>query len=175
MVLIICAISVNGAPLNQKMSARKSCGLALVERVHQICESRGGHLTYTSHRVKRHVRRGIVNECCANKCADYQLYAYCSFNEDVNLNEKASDSEQKGTQVDFNEAETRMPEAHSFTEFSSSKNIIGETTTKRVEITTEFNVLGIDRKTKNPHFQLGTVPPEYRILPFVPSHSRLLN
>lgn len=174
LVLIIGALSVNGAPLSQKMSARKSCGLDLVERVHQICQNRGGHLRYTSPRVRRHVRRGIVNECCANKCADHQLYAYCSFQHEVNSSERAPQSLQQGTQTDFEVTDTRMPEAQSSTKSISSKNIIEETATKPVEITTEFNLFGVDRKTKNPHFQFGTVPPEYRISPFVPSQSRLL-
>lgn len=176
MVLIICAISVNGAPFNQKLSARKSCGLALVERVHQICQSRGGHLTYTSTRAKRHVRRGIANECCANKCADYQLYAYCSFNEEMNSSEKVSEFVKQETSVDFDVAETHLPEPQSLTKFNSLKKVIDRmtTTTKPVEITTEFNIFGVDRKTNNPHFQFGTVPPEYRLSPFVPSQSRLL-
>lgn len=165
----MCVISVNGAPLSQKMSARKSCGLALVERVHRICQSRGGHLTYTSTRVKRHVRRGIANECCANRCADHQLYAYCSFKEEMNSSEKAPEPVQQGTQVDFDVADTQ-----SLAKFISSKNMIEETTIIPVQITTELNVLGVDRRTKNPHYRFGTVPPEYRISPFVPSQSRLL-
>lgn len=110
-----------------------------------------------------------MSECCANKCADYQLYAYCSFNEEVNSGEKVPESLQQGTQF-----ESRKPDAQSLTKSISSKNMVEEATTKSVELTTEFNVLGVDRKTKSPHFQFGTVPPEYRISPFVPSQSRLL-
>lgn len=113
-------------------------------------------MTYTSARAQRHVRRSIVNECCANKCADYQLYAYCSNDEEVNSSEKAPEGELQGTQV------------------KDSQNMLEETTTMAVKSTTELNVLNIDPKTKNPHFQFGTVPPEYRISPFVPSQSRLL-
>lgn len=155
-VVMICAISVNGKHLSQKTSARKSCGRALVERVQEICQNRGGHMTYTSARAQRHVRRSIVNECCANKCADYQLYAYCSNDAEVSSSEKASESEPQGTQL------------------NDSQNMLEETTAMAVELTTELNMLNFERKTKNPHFQFGTVPPEYRISPFVPSQSRLL-
>lgn len=159
---------------------RKSCGHELVERVGRICNSRGGLKSYPVH---GRVRRGIVNECCANKCADHHLYSYCS-----NGNKHEVQPMQvplQSTVDNYSEYEVR-PEplalirtlefVEEATEASAVKVV--ETTTERANrhidsLTLNKILENLDRQHHN-DFQVGTVPPEYRIMPVIPSRSRIM-
>lgn len=118
-------------------------------------------MTHTGVRTSRRVRRGIVNECCFNKCADRHIYAYCS-NQGEGDEVKTSENESIPSHETPMEVSDK-PEAQPLIRLPDFIDVT-ETSTP-VETTTE---------TVSIHFQIGTVPPEYRISPFVPSYSRLL-
>lgn len=147
---------------------RKSCGPDLVERVAQICQSRGGHMTHTSPRLHRRVRRGIVNECCVNKCADHHIYPYCSNDGGLKSSETDAVSSSIETPFDLEVGDSPAPIAQalvrSFDTGDAMETQVDGTTAIPVEVTTDFTS---ERTTKNLPFQVGTVPPEYRMSPFV--------
>lgn len=183
----------------REMHERKSCGHELVERVGRICNSRGGLKSYPVH---GRVRRGIVNECCANKCADHHIYAYCS-----NGNKRETQPAESHVQVvaaEYSDYEIRpeplaLMRTHEFveerTEPTASRNVESTTVTTTTTSSTtmpaipmEFQPHGthsidsltlnkilenLDRQHHN-DFQVGTVPPEYRIMPMIPSRSRIM-
>lgn len=173
---------------------RRSCGHELVERVGRICNTRGGLKSYPVH---GRVRRGIVNECCERKCADHHIYSYCSNGDRVvvpspwdswrNKPAEFSDYEMKPeplalirtmTYVD----ETNEPhsiETSTISTTSSTTTTPSTTTTSshgnhRIDSFTLNRILeNLDRQEHN-DFQVGTVPPEYRIMPMLPSRSRIM-
>lgn len=161
---------------------RKSCGRDLVARVERICQSRGGHMTYTSHRARR-IRRGIVEECCANKCSDHHIYAYCS---------KSSDSDSSiESPIPIEVIEPKFHEIRSVPDFQpeiGTEAPIEKVTQDSLQhyryndIYVKDNVDAdfVEQIIKSlPHhsndFQVGTVPPEFRSSRYIPSRVRILN
>lgn len=110
-MLTILAISVSGKP-----HLRKTCGRDLVARVDRICQSRGGHLPHTDVKANKGGRRGIVNECCLQICADYDIHPYClNANDD---NDNLSETKSLDDIAVYNEMpENRMPEAQALVRF----------------------------------------------------------
>lgn len=164
--------------------AKKSCGRDLVARVERICQSRGGHMTYT--RVRR-VRRGIVNECCMNKCTDHHIHGYCS---------KSSDSDTSiEAPVPVEVPESPIPQSQPFVRSINAEN----TVQPNIEVVTlssvteepehHYNDIYVTGNVKadfveqiirslprnSNDFQVGTVPPEYRISRYIPSRVRISN
>lgn len=170
--------------------ARKSCGRDLVERVDRICRSRGGHMTYTrAHRI----RRGIVDECCMNKCADHHIFAYCSNNKPSS--EPRSEPLLEipvALTMDLEVAESRVPAVSRLVmENENAIPLESGVTSAPVEkftlspdhryheIIVKNNVDSeyVNRLIKTlPYssndFQVGTVPPEYMISRYIPSRAR---
>lgn len=158
---------------------RKSCGRDLVERVDRICRSRGGHMTYTrAHRI----RRGIVDECCMNKCADHHIYAYCSNNK-PNAEPKSETLEiPVSLTMDLEVAESRVPAVLTSRLVMDDENTIpldpvtNAPPVERITLSPDYryhNIIvrnNVDSEVVNriiktlPHnsneFQVGTVPPE---------------
>lgn len=168
---------------------RKSCGHELVERVGRICNSRGGLKSYPVH---ERVRRGIVNECCANKCADHHIYAYCSNGNKRDMH--PADSHVQLAPAEYSEYELRpeplaLMRTLEFVDEASETTTAKTTTTtttastssaihlqvnRRIDSFTLNRILeNLDRQHHN-DFQVGTVPPEYRIMPMIPSRSRIM-
>lgn len=178
-VLLIVMPSIWGLPtkaIEGGFGARKSCGRDLVARVERICQNRGGHMTYTK---ARRVRRGIVDECCMNKCTDHSIYGYCS---------KSRDS---GTSI-----EAPMPfELHERQPFVRPvQPNVEDITNSPVTVTEEpeyhYNDIYVTGNVKsdfveqiirslprpsNDFPEVGTVPPEYRISRYIPSRVRISN
>lgn len=182
---------------NKEFHERKSCGHELVERVGRICTSRGGLKSYPVH---ERVRRGIVNECCANKCADHHIYAYCS-----NGNKRETQPAESHVQVapaEYSEYEMRpeplalmrtLEYVEEATETTATRPVESTTISTTTTTTTPSMPAGfhphgnghidsltlnkilenLDRQHHN-DFQVGTVPPEYRIMPMIPSRSRIM-
>lgn len=193
MIVLLCCTPVWMQPVRVKeFHERKSCGHELVERVGRICTSRGGLKSYPVH---GRVRRGIVNECCANKCADHHIYAYCS-NGDKRETQPAESLVQVAS-AEYSEYEMRpeplalMRTLEYADEAAEATDVKIETTTASTPTsrlpTTRFYSSGnghidsltlnrilenLDRQQHN-DFQVGTVPPEYRIMPVIPSRSRI--
>lgn len=165
---------------------RKSCGRDLVERIDQICQSRGGHMTITK---ARRSRRGIVNECCMKKCSDQHIYPYCS------NNMHASEPDELETPdiltMDLEAAESRAPISMPL------KNVIPQNVETATSSPVEKITLGPDYRYHDIYvksnvdsdyvnrliktlplnsndFQIGTVPPEYRISGYIPSRARIV-
>lgn len=173
--------------------ARKSCGRDLVERVDRICRSRGGHMTYTrAHRF----RRGIVDECCMNKCADHHIFAYCS-NEQPKPEQFPETIAALTSDLNLETAESRVPGASRLLLDSDNRNenvipVEKPTTSSPIEkftmspnhryhdiyvkknVDSEFvnRLIKTLPHNSNPDFQVGTVPPEYLISRFIPSRAR---
>lgn len=178
---------------------RKSCGHELVERVGRICDSRGGLKSYPVH---ERVRRGIVNECCEKKCADHHIYAYCSNGSKRDV--QPIESHVRLAPMQYSDYELRpeplalmrtLEYVDEAAEASTGK-IVETTTTSTttttteapMETTSEFHphvnrridsltlnkiLENLDRQ-QHSDFQVGTVPPEYRIMPMLPSRSRMM-
>lgn len=172
-VLLIVITSTLAQPIKAKKSSlRKSCGRVLVERLDSICKSRGGYLTHINRAFpQKRVRRGIVDECCLNKCADHHMYAYCSNGRrKVKSSESdVSESIEEPMPLDSQAPEIPLPEALALVRGTDEKNSIVETTTTTTEKPVETTT-----KDQRYHFVIGTVPPEYQILPIVPSRSRII-
>lgn len=169
---------------------RKSCGRDLVERVDRICRSRGGIMTYTR---ARRSRRGIVNECCMNKCADHHIYAYCSNKEPIS--EPLPETSAALT-MDLGKDEASHIPAASRLEMDSENAIPiePEVTSAPIEkftsspdhryhdiiVTNNVDPETVNRLIKTlPHssndFQVGTVPPEYMMSRYIPSRVRTVS
>lgn len=167
---------------------RKSCGHELVERVGRICNSRGGLKSYPVH---GRVRRGIVNECCASKCADHHIYAYCSNGNKREM--QPADSYAQLAPVEYSEYELRpeplaLMRTLEFVDEASETTIAKSTTTSTTaptplethpQVHQRMNSFTLNRILENldrqhHDFQVGTVPPEYRIMPMLPSRSRIM-
>lgn len=178
-------------PINTKnQTYRKSCGRALVERLDRICLIRGGYLSHLDRFPHKRVRRGIVHECCLNKCADTHMYAYCS-----NTKPKSSESE-KNTSVEVpvqprvDTTNVQLPKAEALIRTVDTKNVIEQTNTpqqtvetttatttteKAVEITFQdhryhdiFVNKDIDSNTLNQllsSLPYNSNPPEYQTVP----------
>lgn len=195
-MLMTIITTMQAKPLKIKGFTRKSCGRDLVERVEHICQSRGGHMTYTK---ARRIRRGIVNECCANECTDHHIYAYCSNSKsDVKSTESNSMSSETPYQlnVDLEAFESRIPEPQALTRTMDNENSIEQTTQHitttttsteipttdhhyDVEVNKHFDSITLNRLLSslpyNPNeFEVGTLPPEYRLAPFIPSRTRIM-
>lgn len=164
---------------------RKSCGRDLVERVDRICRSRGGHMTYTrAHRF----RRGIVDECCMNKCADHHIHAYCSNNKsNTELKSEPLPETSAALTMDLEmanrfemDSENAIPVESAVTsapieKFTLSpnhryhdiivKNNVDSEVVNRLIKTLPYN---------SNAFQVGTVPPEYMISRYIPSRVRIV-
>lgn len=84
----------DGEPISNEW---KSCGPILADRVNRVCEARGGHITHTNANSRSHTRarRGIVQECCQQKCADEDIVFYC-----VNSELDATSATPKTTSTD---------------------------------------------------------------------------
>lgn len=172
---------------------RKSCGRDLVERVDRICRSRGGHMTYTrAHRA----RRGIVDECCMNKCADHHIYAYCSNNKPKTDPKSEMLEIPVSLTMDLEVAESRVPAVLTSQLVMDSENVIplepvtnGPPVEKYTfspasryhDIIVKNNVDSevVNRIIKTlPHnsneFQVGTVPPEL-MSRYIPSRARIVS
>lgn len=174
---------------------RKSCGRDLVERVERICRNRGGHMTYTrAHRI----RRGIVDECCMNKCADHHIYAYCSNNK-ANSEPKSEPMLEipAALTMDLVVDESRVPAASRIMMDNENENTIpleSGVTSAPVErftlspdhryhdiivknnVDTEYvNRLIKTLPYSSNDFQVGTVPPEYMISRYIPSRARTVS
>lgn len=165
---------------------RKSCGRELVARVERICQSRGGHMTYTQ---ARRVRRGIVNECCMNKCADHHLYAYCSNDKQER---KPSDSMDSLHETPIVPSEFDTPGSQQFIRFISIQPNAESVTNAAEKVTTEdpryhdvFLNGNVDTKTvdkimktlsrNSNDYQVGTVPPEFLMTRYIPSRARIIS
>lgn len=164
---------------------RKSCGRELVARVDRICQSRGGHMTYTR---ARRVRRGIVNECCMNKCADHHIYAYCSNDKQ---DRKSSDSSIETPILPPSDLEVAESQ-HFIRSISFQPNVDIVTDAPVGRVTSEdpryHDVLlngNVDTKTVDRimkslprnlnDYQIGTVPPEYLMSRYIPSRARIIS
>lgn len=156
---------------------RKTCGRDLVNRVNQICQNRGGHLTHTrAHRV----RRGIVDECCMQICPDSHLWAYCS--------NDGQDRIPTDTETSIETSELDAPESLALVSSIDSQNAIQrivesatdspvETVTSEPDHRYQNIVLNgnvdsdvVERLIKKlPYtsndFIVGTVPPEFLAIP----------
>lgn len=160
---------------------KRSCGSELALRVHRVCQNRGGHNT---HFTARRFRRGIVNECCSNKCRDRDLYAYCS-------NGKSNGESSESVEVPawpndeniLNVAESRVSDV-----VNSRLQVITESTISKVtsESPRYHDVLvngNVDTKRvddiiktlprNSNDYQVGTVPPEYLMNRYIPSRARI--
>lgn len=141
-------------------------------------------MTYTR---ARRIRRGIVDECCMNKCADQDIHPYCS----NTRSERESESEvllenYPDLMMDLEVAESRAP----------VKSVIPSGVETVTSIPVERFTLGPDFQYRDiyvkstvdsdfvnrliktlPHnsndFQVGTVPPEY-ISGYIPSRARIV-
>lgn len=182
---LVCLIIPSA--LSQPVNVRRSCGTDLVERVERICQSRGGHMTYTQ---GRRFRRGIVSECCKYQCADHHLYAYCS-----NGKQDSESPDSAIIPADLDVAETRIPAtyARTFGHQQSARLETEHRTPSPVEkVTVEpdhryHDIIvnnNVDSEYVNrilktlPHnsndFQVGTVPPEYLNERYIPSRARIV-
>lgn len=164
---------------------RKSCGRELVARVDRICQSRGGHMTYTR---ARRVRRGIVNECCMNKCADHHIYAYCS-NDKQDRKSSDSDSSLETPIVpsDLDVAESQQfirsisfqPYTETSTDTPADKATSEDPRYHDVLLNGNVDTKTVDRIMKtlprnSNDYQIGTVPPEYLTYTrYIPSRARI--
>lgn len=176
-------------------SIRKSCGRDLVERVENICQSRGGLLTYTK---ARRMKRGIVDECCSKKCADHHIYAYCSNNKpEFKSSESHSMSSSMETPIqltDLEMSESKMPEAQALIRTMDSDNAIESidatsTVTPKLSISHRYSNILVNRKIDSitldrflstlqhntNDFEVGTIPPEYQLPPIIPSRTRIIH
>lgn len=194
-VLFIVIQSMWAQPVKARPgnTIRKSCGRDLVERVDRICQSRGGHMTYTK---ARRVRRGIVNECCTNKCADHHIYAYCSNGkQDGQSGDSDSLLETPVLTGDLDVAESRVPALYAL-DMQNAIQPITESTVEKVtlepdqryhdyansnvyvnsNVDSEYVNQLIKKLPRNSNdFQVGTVPPEYRISRYIPSRVRIIS
>lgn len=185
LVLFVLLPSLQAQPTRTfGLAMRKTCGRDLVERVDRICSSRGGVMTYTK---ARRVRRGIVNECCMNKCADHHIYAYCSNDKSESDSESVIENSPILT-MDLEVAESRAPiaienimpsEVQSITNAPVERITLGPDFQYRdiyVKSTVDSDFVNRLIKTL-PHnsndFQVGTVPPEY-ISGYIPSRARIV-
>lgn len=150
-------------------------------------------MTYTK---ARRVRRGIVNECCMNRCADHHIYAYCSNDkQDEESNDSDSLLETPVLTVDLEVAESRVPALYTI----DTQNVIQPRTESIIEkatpepdqrysdysnsnvyvnsnVDSEFVNQLIKTLPRNSNdFQVGTVPPEYRISRYIPSRVRIIS
>lgn len=184
-IMILYAESVFLQPI--RGGERKSCGRDLVQRVDRICSNRGGHLSMTSSPIR--VRRGIVNECCMNKCPDHHLYLYC-----VNSKPETEPDDEEAIEDESNPSS--LPDAQALVNQEAY-----ETNVEASTMPFEYDVPApdfaskkadkndakfpeaihrimeiVERQEKRPRqqFQFGTVPPEYQIMPIIPSRSRLV-
>lgn len=172
-----------------EMVLRKSCGRDLVERVDRICQNRGGHLTITK---ARRSRRGIVDECCMKKCSDHHIYPYCSNNmHERELDEPETPEIPDMLTMDLEGAESRAPVPMPL------KNVIPPKAETATSSPVEKITLGPDYRYHDIYvkdtvdsdfvnrliktlpfnsndFQVGTVPPEYRISGYIPSRARIV-
>ncbi|XP_031625439.1 uncharacterized protein LOC116342088 [Contarinia nasturtii] len=160
---------------------RKTCGRDLVARVDRICQSRGGHMTYTdTSRRSRRIRRGIVAECCTNKCADHHLYAYCSNDK---YNTKSSESIESPAwpndilEVADSQVKPILQEVNSGMNAEMITESLplsdGEVTSENpryhdVLVNGNVDTKLVDRIIKTlprnfNEYQVGTVPPEYQL------------
>ncbi|XP_055303455.1 uncharacterized protein LOC129569076 [Sitodiplosis mosellana] len=171
-------VKVNGSE-DGGFGMRKSCGRELVARVDRICQSRGGHMTYTR---ARRVRRGIVNECCMNKCADHHIYAYCS-NDKPERKPSDSDSLLKTPVVprEFIRFISFQPNAETVTNAPA-----GTVTTEDPRYHDVFLNGNIDTKTldeflrtlsrNSNDYEVRTVPPEFQMNNrYIPSRARIIS
>lgn len=174
------------------LPVRKSCGRELVRRVDRVCQNRGGHMSYTRN---RRVRRGIVNECCMNECADYHLYAYCS-NDQQEMKSSKTDSSLEAPAFpidsDLDVAESKASTKKPFFQ-SNAKSVHVTATASSVDkinlpenprynndvilngnIDTEIVDQIMRALPRNSNdYQIGTVPPEYQISHYIPSRFRI--
>lgn len=169
---------------------RKSCGHELVARVDRICQSRGGHMTYT--RAQR-IRRGIVTECCTNKCADHHLIAYCTDNK-VHSKSIETDTSIEVPALPLSDSDLDVAEVRSPKQFVQNEESV--TVSPIDKITSSENPLypnvlfnghvdstvleKVDRIIKylprnSNDYQIGTVPPEYLISNYIPSRARIIS
>lgn len=183
LVLVIVMPSLWAQPMKKIPigGPRKSCGRDLVARVDRICQSRGGHMTYTR---ARRVRRGIVEECCANKCSDHHIYAYCS---------KSSDSDTSMERpIPIEVIEPKFHEVRSVpvimpdipTEAPVEK-VTPDTPLSHyryndIYVKDNVNADFVEQIIKSlpshsNDFQVGTVPPEFRSSRYIPSRVRISN
>lgn len=173
------------------LAVRKSCGRELVTRVDRVCQNRGGHMSYTRN---RRVRRGIVNECCMNKCADYHLYAYCSGDQQERKSSKTDSSLEAPAfpiDSDLDVAESRASKQKQFFP-SNAKSVTVTATASSVDkislsenpryndvlVNGNIDTEMVDRIMKalprnSNDYQIGTVPPEYQISHYIPSRVRI--
>lgn len=178
LVLYVVMPSICGQPVKKNPigAARKSCGRDLVVRVDRICQSRGGLRTYTR---ARRVRRGIVEECCANKCSDYHIYAYCS------KSHESDSSYESPTPIEV--IEQKFHETRSVPENTVQPNVATEATIDlqrygynniyvKDNVKPDF-VEQIMKSLPQPSndFQVGTVPPEFHNSRYIPSRIRISN
>lgn len=191
-VLFVVMPSLWALPIKHFAShTRKSCGRDLVERVDRICRSRGGHMTYTrAHRF----RRGIVDECCMNKCADHHIYAYCSNNKPNSEPKPELLEIPASLTIDLEAAESRVPAVMTSSLVMDDENTIplepvtNAPPVERFTLSPDYqfhNIIvrnNVDSEVVNriiktlPHnsndFQVGTVPPDL-MSRYIPSRARI--
>lgn len=125
---------------------RRSCGHSLVERVNQLCKSRGGH-NYMDIQYRR--KRSIISECCRNVCYDSQVHKYC-FHQDP------SDD----GPVDYQQQDEIMAAEMTNLElinYQTTKLFASTSTTSTTRATT------VRPPVARP--EIGTIPPEYFRIP----------
>lgn len=155
-VLVALFVSPASTAPWKAIPSRKSCGQALVERVKQVCDSRGG--------VRSHVRvkRGIVNECCKNICQDEHIASYCSSREP----QKSEAQDDMVGPLPQPEALINNGEQH------TTDSAVSSTTT--VELPIEIRLSNTERaksilgdqyfviSKRTVDYEVGTIPPEYQ-------------
>lgn len=143
---------------------RRSCGHSLVERVNQLCKSRGGH-NYMDIQYRR--KRSIISECCHNVCYDSQVHKYC-------LHQDPSDD----GPVDYQQQDEIMI-AVPWYQRSSDITILDLIKYQRTKLHGSTSTTSTARPTtvRKPvaRPEVGTIPPEYYSVPLFQYQSSRIN
>lgn len=132
---------------------RRSCGHSLVERVNQLCKSRGGH-NYMDIQYRR--KRSIISECCHNDCYDSQVHKYC-------LHQDPSDD----GPVDYKQQDENMAAVPWYNRSTDMHilELIKYQRTKLFGSTSSTRPTTVRPRVARP--EIGTIPPEYFTVPLV--------
>lgn len=185
---------------------RRTCGRDLVDRVNRICEDRGGHMTYTRvRRVRRGIVDECCMNICPDY--HLYAYCSNDKQERVTKSSESESSiETPVVPADLEVSESQAPESMALVSSINTQNDITQTVDSITSSPNEKATVQPDHhgyssqnivmnsnsnidsdyvqqliKTlpySSNDFQVGTVPPEYRIIPkkyLIPSHARLFN
>lgn len=129
---------------------RRSCGHSLVERVNQLCKSRGGH-NYMDIEYRR--KRSIISECCQKVCYDSQVHKYC-------LHQDPSDDGPADYQQQ-DEIMTAVPWYHRAPDMTILELIEYQRTKLFASTSTASSTRATTVRPQFSHPEIGTIPPEY--------------